>query len=171
VRGDMQLFGGHTVNTIEDKIWIKIPLHNFQTLSKQEVKNIELLTEYPLEGLHYYCETIDLTRTFPSINKVIDYDEEYCWNHWLSLPFQIIGLRSWCVVLLQGMAISKSLPKYLNMGLITKKSNINPGTRYYARGLNDKGGVGNEMECELIMWSSLQENSIRWFSYYWRRGT
>jgi hypothetical protein len=35
--------------------------------------------------------------------------------------------------------------------LLSRKSNLNPGTRYHARGLNEKGGVGNEIECELLM--------------------
>lgn len=89
----------------------------------------------------------------------------------------------WCVVLMQGMAVSqkcatdaemdlKTLPsKNIHVGLITRKSRINPGTRYTARGLNKEGGPGNEGECELIMWTKDSSGDVHWMSYVWRRGT
>ena len=110
VRPDMQLFGGHTIYTIEEKQWIKIPLDYLHTLSKTDIKNIDLMIDFPIEGLHYYCETADITRPFPSPNIVNDYVGEFCWNDWLASPFTSVGLRSWCVVLLQGMAESKIFP-------------------------------------------------------------
>ncbi len=69
----MQLFGGHTVNTIEEKQWIKIPLECFNVQNKNEQKNFELMADFPIEGLHYYCETADITRPFPSVNPVTEY--------------------------------------------------------------------------------------------------
>lgn len=90
----------------------------------------------------------------------------------------------WCVVLMQGMAVSQrcttdpdidenTLPvRDIHVGLITRKSRINPGTRYTARGLNKEGGPGNECECELIMWTRDEKSyHIHWLSYVWRRGT
>ena len=74
------------------------------------------------------------------------------------------------------MAISKFLPpKNLScpearLCLITRKSNRNPGTRYYARGLNEEGGVGNEMECEIIL-LTIKESVVQYNSFVWRRGT
>ncbi|KAK2964542.1 putative SacI homology domain containing protein [Blattamonas nauphoetae] len=38
------------------------------------------------------------------------------------------------------------------LSVISRKSSLNPGTRYQARGLNEFGGAGNEMECEVIVW-------------------
>lgn len=109
----MHLFGGHIVYTIEEKQWIKISLTSyFQShlfSNKQEQKNLDLLCDFPLEGTHFYCETLDLTHPFPSSYNVIDYDPEFCWNHWLTLKFQQIGMRIWCIVLLQGVAISKPI--------------------------------------------------------------
>lgn len=59
------------------------------------------------------------------------------------------------------------------MCLITRKSNVNPGTRYYARGLNEKGGVGNEIECELLMFykDDQKADTTKWCTFIWRRGT
>ncbi|PRP77728.1 SAC9 protein-like protein [Planoprotostelium fungivorum] len=239
VNPSVTLFGGHIVYTIEEKQWIRIPLLYYRdilhagtpgstsgstTSPKIEQKNIDLMKDFPIEGLHYYCETMDITRRFPSAYQVNQYDPDFCWNDWLAQPFSKLGMRQWAVVLLQGMAISKTIKpeesremnstpngSVLNfsntdpeppsatsegastnkfpvrednftMALFTRKSIKNPGTRYHARGLNDKGGeekrtsgiervgVGNEMESEMIMWVA-QENRIRWTSYYWRRGT
>lgn len=167
----MQLFGGHVVNTIEEKQWIRIPLNHYQTTSKQEQKNIELMMEFPIEGLHFYCESFDLTHPFPSVKKVVEYDVEFCWNDWMAKSFEKIGMREWCVVLQQGLATSKVLPKYVTACLITRKSVKNPGVRFFARGLNSIGGVGNEMECELILWTGMDGNKVDWNSFVWRRGT
>jgi hypothetical protein len=68
----MQLFGGHVVYTVEEKNWIKIPLWNYHTISKAEQKNIDLLIDFPIEGLHFYCETMDLTRVFPSYHTTFE---------------------------------------------------------------------------------------------------
>jgi hypothetical protein len=44
--------------------------------------------------------------------------------------------------------------------MICRKSSINPGTRYHSIGLNDLGGVGNEAECELIIYNNKIENDL-----------
>jgi hypothetical protein len=226
------------VNTIEESQWIKIrlsypaPEHTEGATEKiQEVKkNLVSLNEqyqywyimililigdiqFPLDGMHFYCDTYDITRPFPSSHPVTDYNPEFCWNDALASPFERVGLREWCVVLLQGVAISrchsceqtfpetevapgkvpgllqpKPQPEVVSapvdgeriyICLITRKSRINPGTRYTARGLNEEGGPGNECECEFIMWKfipssplpSVQTGTVFWYSYCWRRGT
>ena len=100
----------------------------------------------------------------------------------------------WCVVMLQGVALTKTIPvashkpacTYLpehntalsprllrmltptlalsvfavHLGVLTRKSTINAGTRYYARGLNKAGGPGNESECELLMWTTTTHSDL-----------
>lgn len=121
----------------------------FQHQNKAEQKNLELLYEFPFEGLHYYCETFDLTHPFPSPFPVHKYDPEFCWNSFLANSFETIGLREACVVLLQGMALGRTLPvidgQSINVCLITKKSNKNPGTRFYAKGLQEQAGISNHL--------------------------
>lgn len=46
----------------------------------------------------------------------------------------------------------------INLLLISRKSTLNPGTRYSARGLNSVCGVGNEMECDVISWITLSND-------------
>eukprot|EP00976_Prorocentrum_cordatum_P087726 1187027-Prorocentrum_minimum.AAC.3 len=35
------------------------------SLSKAEVRNVTALCEFPTDGMHFYCETADLTVPFP----------------------------------------------------------------------------------------------------------
>ncbi|KAJ6247804.1 phosphoinositide phosphatase sac9-related [Anaeramoeba flamelloides] len=182
------LFGGHCIKTIEKVRWIKLDLSFKYPLDKETKKNIERFEETPIERLHFYSETLDLTRKFPSSSKVEDYRKEFCFNDYLSQPFKKLGLRCWCVVLLQGVASGKRLftlpnnfggkikkkdleKQEMGLFLITKKTNLNPGTRYCARGLNEHGEPGNEMECELICIRYINVTAIHFFSTIFRRGT
>src|SRR3989344_9372592 len=100
----------------------------------------------------------------------------------------------WCVVMLQGVALTKTIPVAshkpartslqnatrlsrrgcfrmltptlalsvvaVHLGVLTRKSTINAGTRYYARGLNKAGGPGKESECELLMWTTTTHSDL-----------
>jgi hypothetical protein len=109
VRCDVALYGGHEIFTIEERQWIRIPLSYFQSLPKNECKTIETVIDFPLEGLSYYSETIDLTRTFPSYHNVHDCDAEFRWNTYWSASFEEAGFKEVCVVLLQGLAIGRTI--------------------------------------------------------------
>lgn len=93
--------GGGCVYTVAECQWIKIPLQNAMPQGKGEVKNAIELTELDIDGKHYFCETRDVTRPFPSRMPVDQPDPEFVWNAWLSAPFGSIGLPRHCVTLLQ----------------------------------------------------------------------
>lgn len=93
--------GGGTVCTVTESQWIKIPLQNPQPQGKGEVKNVQELPDLDIDGKHYFCETRDITRPFPSRMPLQNPDEEFVWNEWLSMPFKSIGLPQHCVILLQ----------------------------------------------------------------------
>ncbi|KAK6914470.1 SAC domain [Dillenia turbinata] len=96
--------GGGCVYTVSESQWIKILLQNPQLQGKGELKNIQDLTDLDIDGKHYFCETRDITRPFPSRMCLQEPDEEFVWNGWFSKPFKNIGLPQHCVVLLQGFA-------------------------------------------------------------------
>ena len=74
-------------------------------------------------------------------------------------------------VLKRGQSASKNSELgHVNLAIICRKSCLNPGTRYNARGLNDKSSPGNEYEAEQILWRSYEGN-IMFSTYVWRRGT
>lgn len=93
--------GGGCVYTVTESQWIKISLQNPQPQGKGEIKNIQELTELDIDGKHYFCETRDLTRPFPSHMPLQNPDDEFVWNKWFSTPFKNIGLHQHCVILLQ----------------------------------------------------------------------
>lgn len=97
--------GGGCVCTVTESQWIKIPLQNPQPQSKGQVKNVQELTEIDIDGKHYFCETRDITRPFPSRMPLQNPDEEFVWNRWLSMPFENIGLQQHCVTLLQNVEV------------------------------------------------------------------
>ncbi|KAI7745943.1 hypothetical protein M8C21_019347, partial [Ambrosia artemisiifolia] len=168
--------GGGCVYTISESKWIKIMLQNPQPQGKGEVKNIQELTELEIDGKHYYCETRDITRPFPSRFSVQNPDDEFVWNGWLSFAFRKIGLERHCVILLQGFAdyrtFGSSGQQEGNVALIARRSRLHPGTRYLARGLNSCYSTGNEIECEQLVWVPKRSGeNVPFNIYIWRRGT
>lgn len=93
--------GGGCIYTVAESQWIKISLQNPQPQGKGEIRNIQELTELDIDGKHYFCETRDITRPFPSRFPLHKPDDEFVWNGWLSTPFKTIGLPKHCVILLQ----------------------------------------------------------------------
>jgi hypothetical protein len=54
-----------------------------------------------MAGAHFFCETIDLSRPFPSDRPVTQPSWEFVWNRWLTASFRGIGLDFVCPPLLQ----------------------------------------------------------------------
>ncbi|KAJ1481922.1 SacI homology domain-containing protein [Baffinella frigidus] len=172
--------GGHSMCTVGRTQWVSAPLPSAAgrpPLSKTDGEGLERLKDFTVSGFHFYSETYDLTRPYPSPRPVLGYDPNYCWNEWLASPFEKAGLRACCVVLLQGLACSKVLrvgQRGVAVALISRKNISNPGTRYNARGLNDVAGAGNEMESEQIVWGATLAGGVpveKWSATMWRRGT
>lgn len=168
--------GDGCVYTVSESQWIKVSLQNPQPQGKGEVKNIQELAELDIDGKHYFCETRDITRPFPSHASVRNPDEEFVWNQWFSTPFRRIGLDQHCVILLQGFAECRNFGSLGQqegiVALIARRSRLHPGTRYLARGINSCYSTGNEVECEQIVWVRKRGGqSVGFNSYLWRRGT
>lgn len=138
--------GGGCVYTVSESQWIKVLLQNPQPQGKGEVKNIQELAELDIDGKHYFCETRDITRPFPSHASVRNPDEEFVWNGWFSSSFTRIGLEQHCVILLQGFAECRSFGSSGQqegvVALIARRSRLHPGTRYLARGINSCHSTG-----------------------------
>ncbi|KAJ7567413.1 hypothetical protein O6H91_02G146100 [Diphasiastrum complanatum] len=172
-----RLPGGDCVNTVVESQWIKVPLRCPHNHSKGEAKNISDLTDIAIDGMHYFCETRDITRPFPSEHFLEDPDVEFVWNMWLALPFKNIGLSQHCIILLQGLADSRTFTdsrgQQVTVSLIARRSRLHPGTRYLARGLNAASSTGNEVECEQLVWSlgAPGGRTTPFSTYLWRRGT
>jgi hypothetical protein len=93
-----------------------------------------MLTEFPISGNHYFCETVDITRPFPSGHPVSEPSWEFVWNYYLTQPFRRVGLGAVVPHMLQGLAEQRSLPdllgKLFTVGFIARRSRLHAGTRY-----------------------------------------
>jgi hypothetical protein len=61
-------------------------------LSQKELDRVALLPEYTLDNAHFYCETVDVSRPFPSARPASDPCWEFVWNRWLSAALREVGL-------------------------------------------------------------------------------
>ncbi|XRB16995.1 WW domain-containing protein [Pseudoscourfieldia marina] len=154
---------------------------------------------------HYYCETWDLTRPYgvaseraaaarkTTPNAGNDFTPEFVWNMHIASTAVASGVGADyhpCPALLQGCVEQRTLGvapsaesdegafrPYLHVLLLNRRSCFHPGTRYLARGMNERNAPGNEVECELLMWRERAEHvndttmSYAWASHVWRRGS
>ncbi|PSC67116.1 putative phosphoinositide phosphatase SAC9 isoform X1, partial [Micractinium conductrix] len=169
VRDKALLPGGHTVYAVTDSQWTSVPLQNEAADAaavaalaglpppRRSAEFWRALQQFTLNNAHYYCETADISRPFPSDRDPRDPNPEFVWNSWLRQPLVELGLYDHCPALLQGAVecSMQTLPtgSRFSMCLISRRSRRHPGTRYIARGLNSMAGPGNEIECELLTWT------------------
>lgn len=148
--------GGSLVKTVRHIKYITLP-QNAKTSFEQ----------YQLANNHLFCEGYDITRPFPSQFPSYNPDDDFVYNtEWIQ-PFRDINLPQCCVSLVQGLCLSSSLPgRDFTITYILRRSSLNPGTRYLARGLNDQKEPANEIECELIYTRNKQ-----FWTQRWRRGS
>ena len=72
-----------------------------QRLTPEEVDRAEMMHKYTLNNAHYFCETADVTRPFPSRRPVSSPSWEFVWNRWLAASLRSQGLAEHCPQLLQ----------------------------------------------------------------------
>ena len=60
-----------------------------------------MMHKYTLNNAHYFCETADITRPFPSSHAVTDPSWEFVWNRWLAISLRNQHLPEHCPQLLQ----------------------------------------------------------------------
>lgn len=69
---------------------------------------MDTTTWFSAAGSHFYCETLDVSRPFPSEQPVHQPSWPFVWNRALSLPFRMAGLdgpNTVCPALLQVRAV------------------------------------------------------------------
>lgn len=148
--------GGSLVKTVRHITYVTIP-YNTRT-------NFE---DFQLDNNHIFCESYDITRIFPSNYSPENPDTDFIYNKEWIRPFHDLNLDFCCVKLVQGLCLSSCPPgKDFSITYILRRSSLNPGTRYLARGLNNKNEPGNEIECELIF-----SQDKKFWTQRWRRGS
>lgn len=169
---------GHIVKAIKHVEYIFIPLRGCQ------LKNSPI-EEFQINNFHYFCDTYDLTRMFPSNERKIYNrlkiaenaqkpktvkdlpDRGFIWNNGWKKPFETLGIGHICIDLLQGACLTRNFPEFnLKLTYVARRSALNPGTRFAARGLNNINAPGNEVECELLF-----QRGKEFWTQRWRRGS
>ena len=86
-------------------------------LTPEELEKVEMMHKYVLSNAHFYCETADISRPFPSSSPVDQPSWEFVWNRWLSAPLRTVNLPSHCPHLMQvfevlstGICLSVHMP-------------------------------------------------------------
>lgn len=190
---------GDEVLQVRESMWVKIPLRNVcAALSREERANAQSLFEFSVDGTHFYCETFDVSRPFPYGNAksgLNSPDREWVWNAALAVPLRATNIAGICPTLIQGLVEQRELrdanDKTFHLCIFGKRSSLHPGTRYLARGLNEIGAPGNEVEMEQLVWCEVGDGNASsdaerlssdsasrvdgkvwsWSSYVWRRGS
>mmetsp|Transcript_29308 Transcript_29308/g.75960 ORF Transcript_29308/g.75960 Transcript_29308/m.75960 type:complete len:625 (+) Transcript_29308:102-1976(+) len=192
--------GNHQIKTLVTTRWHKIPLQLWLqlqasaagTLPPQDVppeayftqaqreehaRGVDKVTTFPLDGAHYFCDTMDVSRPFPSERPPMQPSWEFVWNHWLTASFRSVRLGHVCPLLLQGLCEERQLNDFdgsrYHIAHVSRRGRLHVGPRYKARGLNDCAEPGNEIECELLVWRPNPKEGapVPWSRYAWRRGS
>lgn len=154
-------FNGHDVNLIKEIEYIDVSSNVKEKTEKIRVEKFELV------DYHYYSETYDLTRPFPSKHSVDDPDTDFLWNNGWIEPFKVLGIDHLCIKLIQGHASSYHVPDPdTSILFFVRRSSANCGTRFLSRGINEDNHPANEAEGEVILCKA-----GRFEAYKWRRGS
>ena len=70
-------------------------------LTPEELEKVEMMHKYVLSNAHFYCETVDISKPFPSSRPVDQPSWEFVWNRWLSAPLRAVDLPTHCPHLMQ----------------------------------------------------------------------
>ena len=151
--------GEHAVRVIKEAKFATISMDSV-TIGNDEFEQFDI-AEY-----HYFCETYDVSRPYPSQEKPWDVDPEFCWNLKWRDVFVECGVQHLCISMLQGMFAMMDVGEF-HFAYVIRRSSMNPGVRWLGRGFNERGAPGNEVECELIFW---HKDGDVW-THVWRRGS
>ncbi|MCD9646748.1 hypothetical protein HAX54_036905 [Datura stramonium] len=186
--------GGGCVYTVTETQWIKISLQNPQPLGKGETKNVQEVMELDIDGKHYFCESRDITRPFPSRMPLQNPDGNLCGINGFQCPSKRLDFQSivlffcsvfpaFVLLFKPTLSVSESetdrcniLSFLINRGFAESRSFGSSGQQEGVVALllvvGSTLGLGNEVECEQLVWvpkSAVQ--SVPFNTYIWRRGT
>ncbi|KAI9505472.1 Inositol-1,4,5-trisphosphate 5-phosphatase 1 [Coemansia spiralis] len=138
------------------------------------------MTQFLGNGAFYFSPFFDITRTMQSQRlravladdpEIYDPDPKFQWNNNMLQVFtehrmnicgpkerQVFDTAGYAVSLIQGCAsvfyaggMGNSRGAELAVYLISRSSSMRSGMRFLTRGVDDEGGVANEVETEVIM--------------------
>ena len=149
-------------NIIEVKSIGFLPIVNKEKRNESVKKCSDKIEDYEklfTEGHYYFSETYKLHQPFlmniKPEEKNMKFYEQFIYNWTAINSHESPILARWCQPIIQGYIdnINVYLPNQERISylLISRRSSKKAGTRYYARGIDDKGNVANFTETEQII--------------------
>ena len=174
----------HEINKITD--FRIIPINKQILPTREESQYLKLLNDHLSKATLYFSPTYDLTNSSqrqydmlatsnsnePSFDKC---DKRFFWNYYVTKNLRELSVSqpsyaSFVTPIIYGY--SKFVDSTYNnhsikLGLITRRSVYRAGTRYFRRGVDDFGNVGNFNETEQI----LVVDNNQYYSFLQTRGS
>jgi hypothetical protein len=128
-------------------------------------RRIKTLTGSSFGPGFYYSDDADLTKPFPFRDEDVQNVSMHCdWSQHLRDFFAKHGLEHACTVLLRGFVSENRVGlldgQLLRIQLVGRQNNMNPGPRYYGRGLNPSNAAGNDHFYEFIVWKYVDRDPL-----------
>ncbi|KAI9304517.1 SacI homology domain-containing protein [Cunninghamella echinulata] len=159
-----------------------------EQLLQEEQKFINLLESQLQLNSFYFSYTYKLTNSLQRQSQKVD--DRFFWNQYLSQKMLLIDdyekINSFILPVIQGFISITPLiinQKPITLALISRRSQERAGTRYFSRGIDERGHVSNYVETEQIIIyndhhhhennssnTSINQHHIR-FSYVQTRGS
>ncbi|CCD23918.1 phosphatidylinositol-3-phosphatase SAC1 NDAI_0C02580 [Naumovozyma dairenensis CBS 421] len=149
-----------------------VPCKITSNIDSDESEYLKLLELQLKTATLFFSYTYDLTNSLQRNNSSgpTPYDERFFWNHYLTGELRSINATAFIQPVIYGYAkfietIFQSSP--ITIGLITRRSRFRAGTRYFRRGIDQDGNVGNFNETEQLL--SVNNKDI--YSFLQTRGS
>ncbi|AQZ12687.1 SAC1 (YKL212W) [Zygosaccharomyces parabailii] len=164
---------------------LTIPAKENARIDSDESEYLKLLKMQLDKATLYFSYTYDLTNSFQrnaSINTPSwrTADTRFFWNHYLTEELQELSTRDASIAefiqpVIYGYVkvvdrILRATP--ISVGLVTRRSRFRAGTRYFRRGIDEQGNVGNFNETEQLLVVQTNTNAVtHLFSFLQTRGS
>lgn len=162
-----------------------IPVKENARVDSDESEYLKLLEMQLNHSTLYFSYTYDLTNSMQRNEKIGSSswktaDTRFFWNHYLTEELRNLADDHESVAALIQPVIygyAKVVDRVFNgssisIGLISRRSRFRAGTRYFRRGIDEDGNVGNFNETEQVLAvQNLQDGSVNHFSFLQTRGS
>lgn len=166
----MELPFGDVVHRVLETKWVGVTVPQVPKVLVDD-RDARRLKEFALHSHHagfYYSDEADLSLPFPfsaasrSAAIAPPLPDLACdWSYHLRKPFDRVGMGVACSALIRGFVGEQRLGmqdgQIVRMQLIGRQNHMNPGPRYYGRGLNHADAAGNDHTYEYVMWRYVDE--------------
>lgn len=182
-----RLNGGHIIYKVAQHSIIPIKSNN-SLIDSDDVEYLKLLETQMNNATLYFSYTYDLTNSLQrneNLGNITSYhwnnvDTRFFWNYYITEDLRSAALTDKSIgrfiqPVIYGYA--KVLDTVFNntpiaIGLITRRSRFRAGTRYFRRGVDNDGNVGNYNENEqILVVQNKKDSTIDVFSFLQTRGS